>query len=53
MRRVVIDATVLVSAFLKARSGGASFDLLSLCEEGRLELYLSDEILAETADVLL
>jgi uncharacterized protein len=53
MHRVVIDATVLVSAFLKAQSGGVSFDLLRSCAEGRFELFLSDDIIAETADVLL
>ena len=53
MHKVVIDAIVLVSAFLKAQSGGASFELLRFCAQGAFELYLSDDIIDETADVLL
>ena len=53
MPKVVIDTTVAVSAFLNARPGGAAYDLLDLCRSGAFELCLSDEILEETADVLL
>jgi putative PIN family toxin of toxin-antitoxin system len=53
MVRVVLDTTILVSAFLKPVSGGASFDLLRLAHEGAFELVLSTAILEETARVLL
>jgi putative PIN family toxin of toxin-antitoxin system len=53
MPKVVIDTTVAVSAFLNARPGGAAYDLLDLCRTGAFELILSNEILEETADVLL
>src|ERR1700682_5307305 len=53
MTKVVLDTTVLVSAFLKAVPGGASFELLALAQTGLFELYLSDDILEETARVLL
>ena len=47
------DTTVLVSAFLRHQPGGASVDLLALADAGAFEFYLSDEILEETAGVLL
>ena len=53
MPNTVIDTTVLVSAFLRPYVGGASFDLLQLAHEGAFELFLSDDILEETARVLL
>ena len=53
MPRAVIDTTVLVSAFLRPHEGGASFDLLHLAAAGAFELVLSDDILEETARVLL
>ncbi len=53
MPKVVLDTTVLVSAFLKAIPGGVSFDLLKRAQAGAFELYLSDDILEETARVLL
>lgn len=53
MTRVVLDTTVLVSAWLKPFVGGASYDLLRLAGEGAFDLYLSAEILGETAGVLL
>ena len=53
MPRAVIDTTVLVSAFLRPRAGGASFDLLHLAATGAFELVLSEDILEETARVLL
>ncbi len=51
--RVVTDTTILVSAFLRPVAGGAAFELLRLAYAGRFALCLSDEILSETADVLL
>jgi putative PIN family toxin of toxin-antitoxin system len=53
MPKVVIDTTVAVSAFLNARPGGATYDLLDLCRTGAFELILSNVILEEMADVLL
>lgn len=53
MPKLVLDSTILVSAFLKALPGGASFDLLEQVHAGNCELYLSDDILEETARVLL
>ena len=53
MPKVVLDTTVLISAFLRPRPGGASYDLLRLADAGAFEFYLSDEILEETAGVLL
>src|ERR1700692_4329886 len=53
MPNTVIDTTVLVSAFLRPSVGGASFDLLQRAHEGAFELFLSDDILEETARVLL
>jgi putative PIN family toxin of toxin-antitoxin system len=53
MHKVVLDTTILVSAFLKPVSGGASFDLLRFGEEGAFVFYLSEEILEETIRVLL
>src|SRR5271168_3646801 len=53
MLKAVLDTTVLVSAFLRHQPGGASFDLLALADAGAFEFYLSDEILEETAGVLL
>jgi uncharacterized protein len=46
MPRIVLDSTVLVSAFLT--SGGAAFDLLN----SEVEIFLSEDILAETGRVL-
>jgi putative PIN family toxin of toxin-antitoxin system len=53
MASAVFDTTVLVSAFLRPQPGGPSFDLLRLAHEGAFELYLSNDILEETARVLL
>ena len=53
MPSAVADTTILVSAFLRAKVGGASFDLLGLAHEGVFDLYLSNDILEETARVLL
>jgi len=53
MASAVFDTTVLVSAFLRPRQGGVSYDLLRFAHEGAFELYLSDDILEETARVLL
>ncbi len=44
---------MFVSAFLTRQFGGATFDLLSFAKEGRFELFLSNDILEETAEVLL
>ena len=53
MHKAVLDTTVLVSAFLKPVPEGPAFRLLALASTGAFELYLSDDILAETSDVLL
>lgn len=53
MSKVVFDTTILVSALLNFVTGGVSHDLLRFAGEGKFELYLSDDILEETARVLL
>jgi uncharacterized protein len=53
MSKAVLDTSILVSAFLNPIPGGASFDLLRFAKQGAFELYLSGDILAETARVLL
>ena len=52
MPKAVFDTTILVSAFLRPVSGGASYDLLHFVERGATELFICDEILEETARVL-
>jgi putative PIN family toxin of toxin-antitoxin system len=52
MPKVVLDSSVLVSAFLNPTPGGASYDLLRFAAQGAFALYLSDAIVAETARVL-
>jgi putative PIN family toxin of toxin-antitoxin system len=49
VRRVTADSNVLVSAL---RFGGKPLTLLNLAQDGQIELALSDDILAETLDVL-
>ena len=51
MPKVVLDATILVSAFLTQK--GVSVELLDHAVAGAFELYLSDAIIEETRDVLL
>jgi predicted nucleic acid-binding protein len=53
MPKIVFDTSVLVSAFLKQIEGAASFELLRLSESKAHELFISDDILEETARVLL
>ncbi len=53
MPKTVLDTTVLVSALLNPHRGGASYELLRLADAGAFDLYLSDDILEETAAVLL
>jgi putative PIN family toxin of toxin-antitoxin system len=53
MAKAVLDTTVLVSAFLKPINGGVSFELLRFAAQGSFDLYLSNDILEETARVLL
>ena len=53
MHKAVLDTTVLVSAFLKPVPEGPAFRLLGFAGDGAFELYVSDDILAETSDVLL
>ena len=53
MVKVVLDTTVLVSAFLRFAQGGVSSELLRFASEGRFELYLSKGILEEVRRVLL
>ncbi|MGI8567785.1 MAG: PIN domain-containing protein [Methylocella sp.] len=52
MSKAVLDTTILVSALLNFVTGGA-LHLLRFAAEGKFELYLSDDILEETARVLL
>jgi putative PIN family toxin of toxin-antitoxin system len=53
MARVVLDTTVLLSAFLSPSPGGATFELLQFASERRFTLVLSEPILSEAEDVLL
>lgn len=53
MYKIVLDTSILVSAFLKQIEGAPSFDLLRLSESNAYELFISDDILEETARVLL
>ena len=53
MPEVVIDSTVLVSAFLTARPGGASHELLRFAAGDAFTLHLSPAIVQETERVLL
>jgi putative PIN family toxin of toxin-antitoxin system len=50
MRKAVFDTTTLVSALLTPK--GVSAQLLKHAVAGAFELWLSDDILAETRDVL-
>jgi putative PIN family toxin of toxin-antitoxin system len=50
--RAVLDSTVLVSAMLNPKPGGASYDLLRFAENFAFELCLSIDILEETTRVL-
>jgi putative PIN family toxin of toxin-antitoxin system len=52
MAKAVLDTTVLVSALLNLNPGGVSYELLRLAKQGAFELYISDEILEETAETL-
>jgi putative PIN family toxin of toxin-antitoxin system len=49
---LVLDSTILVSAFLTPGAGGPSSDLIRLAAKGMFDLYLSTEILDETERVL-
>jgi uncharacterized protein len=51
MLRVVLDSTILVSAFLAPK--GLAAQLLSQAQGGAFMLYLSEQILAETQEVLI
>jgi putative PIN family toxin of toxin-antitoxin system len=53
MLRAVLDTTILVSALLKPAEEGPSYSVLRLARDGAYEAYLSDDILEETAQVLL
>src|SRR5262245_56873800 len=50
MHRIVLDATVFVSAFLTAN--GAADAVIHRAREGRVLVYASEEILDETRKVL-
>lgn len=52
MRKAVRDTTVLVAAMLRPEPGGVSAELLKFAAEGRYEMFLSDDILEETAATL-
>ena len=51
MHKVVFDSTTLVSAFL--RKGGVTAKLLEQAVQGDCELYLAEDIIEETRNVLL
>jgi putative PIN family toxin of toxin-antitoxin system len=53
MYKAVLDTTVLVAAMLRPEPGGVSIELLRRAAEGEYELYLSDDILEETAATLM
>ena len=53
MLKAVLDSTVLVSAFLNPVRAGPAYDLLQSAAEHAFNLYISENILAEVADVLL
>jgi uncharacterized protein len=50
---IVLDSTLLVSAFLKPNIGSLSYDLLRLIHIQNHQIALSHEILEETKKVLL
>jgi putative PIN family toxin of toxin-antitoxin system len=50
MAKAVLDTTVLVSALLNLNPGGVSYELLRFTKQGTFDLYISDEILEETAE---
>jgi len=52
MAKAVLDTTVLVSALLNLNPGGVSYELLRLAKQGTFELFISDDILEETAETL-
>jgi putative PIN family toxin of toxin-antitoxin system len=53
MMRAVFDTNLLVSAFLmRHHPGGVSTELLRFVHDGTVELYLSPEIIQETAGTL-
>jgi putative PIN family toxin of toxin-antitoxin system len=53
MFRAVLDTTVLVAALLRPEPGGVSAELLRHAADGKYELFLSDDILEETAATLM
>jgi uncharacterized protein len=53
MFKAVLDTTVLVAAMLRPEPGGVSAELLRHAAEGKYELFLSDDILEETAATLM
>ena len=44
--RIVLDSNLYISAFLS--EGGLASKVLELCEEGKLEIYCSPDIIEET-----
>jgi putative PIN family toxin of toxin-antitoxin system len=53
MHKAVLDSVVLISAFITEHKQGVSAVLLGAAERGAFQLYLSEDILAETKRVLL
>ena len=53
MVRVLVDTTVLVSAFLNPAGSGVAFNILKQAADRTFELLISDFILEEVASVLL
>ena len=52
MAKAVLDTTVLVSALLNPNPGGVSYEVLRLAAQGTFDLFLSADILQETAETL-
>jgi uncharacterized protein len=50
MLKVVIDATVMVSGFLKRVDGGVANELLRFAKQGAFEHCISDDILEKLAE---
>ena len=52
MAKAVLDTTALVSAMLTRKPGAACHELIRLAKDGAFELFMSSDILEETAETL-
>ena len=52
MAKAVLDTTALVSAMLTWKPGAACHELIRLAKDGAFELFMSSDILEETAETL-